>query len=115
MSSGDDPVVGDQSGSTLVFELATLVLAERHLPGPLCITGHTAAHYPALAHKLPAADLTVVRVGVEGVECPGPALCRAHIIVIQGKVDLRSVLANVVSEQIIISMTTQCWRWVSPL
>ena len=43
--------------------------------------------------------LAVVRVGVEGVEGPGSALCRGHVIVIQRNVDLRGVLANIVPEK----------------
>ena len=99
MSSSDDPPVSDQSCSTLVFELTALVLSEGHLPRPLRIAGNIATHYPAIADKLPAANLTVVRVGVEGVKCPGSALGCAHIVVIQRDVDLWSVLADIMSRR----------------
>ena len=97
MSSSDDPAVSDQSSATLVFELAALVLPQRHLPRPLGIAGNIAAHDPTVADKLPPADLTVVRVGVEGVKGPGSSLGCAHIVVIQRNVDLRSVLADIMS------------------
>ena len=74
-------------------------LSEGDLPGPLCVAGHVAAHDPALPHELAAADLTVVRVGVEGVEGAGAALGGAHVVVVQRHVDLGRVLADVVSEQ----------------
>ena len=101
VSCSDDPPVGDDGGPTLVFELARLELSQRDLPRPLGVARHVAAHHPPAppVEELAAADLGVVRVGVESVERPGAAL-RTDVVVLQRDVDLGLVLTDVIPANI---------------
>ena len=99
MSCSDNPLVCDQSCSTFVFELSTLVLPKGHLPWPLSVAGNIATHDTTIPDKLPATDLTVVRVGVEGVKGSCSSFSSTDIIVIQGNINLWCVLTNVVSKR----------------
>ena len=115
VSCSDDPPVGDDGGPTLVFELARLELSQRDLPRPLGVARHVAAHHPPAppVEELAAADLGVVRVGVESVERPGAAL-RTDVVVLQRDVDLGLVLTDVIPANISQSVSqTQCL--LSPL
>ena len=101
VSCGDDPAFGDDGRPALVFELARLVLPQRHLPGPLSVAGHTPTNdssAPSI-EELPAADLGVVRARVESVEGSG-ATFGTDGVVLQRNIDLRRVLTDVISSNI---------------
>eukprot|EP00095_Tigriopus_kingsejongensis_P011672 maker-scaffold59_size442576-snap-gene-2.13 protein:Tk11672 transcript:maker-scaffold59_size442576-snap-gene-2.13-mRNA-1 annotation:"hypothetical protein TcasGA2_TC001061" len=68
MGCGDHPCVGEQGRAAFVAELAVLVLSQRHLPRPFAVTGHATAHDAPLPDETSAADVLVVRSGIEGVE-----------------------------------------------